>query len=253
MPVPLARPDAVASYRRPITVGAVWYIAAKRLADVTLAAVLLILALPFILLAAILVKLTSRGPVFYSQVRLGLRGRPFRIYKIRTMIHNCEKQSGARWATTRDARVTPIGRLLRRTHVDELPQLWNVLTGSMSLVGPRPERPEFVPQLGELIPHYRDRMLVRPGLTGLAQIQLPADTDLNSVRRKLACDLYYVQGVGFWLDARLMLATAFYLVNLPFTVARLLLRIPSGRPIENVYQQLVAATESVPEIQPIRA
>src|SRR5206468_4326259 len=95
----------------------------------------------------ILVKLTSRGPAFYSQTRLGLRGKPFTIYKIRTMIHNCESRSGARWCMPGDPRITLVGRLLRKTHVDELPQLWNVLRGEMSLVGPRPERPEFVPQL----------------------------------------------------------------------------------------------------------
>src|SRR5205823_10851019 len=158
----------------------------------------------------------SRGPVFYSQTRLGRGGRPFRIYKIRTMVHNCERQSGARWCTSGDPRITPVGRFLRATHLDELPQLWNVLRGDMSLIGPRPERPEIIAALERAIPRYHDRLLVRPGLSGLAQVQLPADTDLHSVRRKLAYDLYYVEQLGAWLDLRLALATALYLLRVPF-------------------------------------
>ena len=106
-------------------------------------------------------------------MRLGKNGRPFRLHKIRTMRHDCEKATGPRWAVPGDPRITPLGRFLRQTHLDELPQLWNVLRGEMSLVGPRPERPEFVPDLEQAIPHYRDRLLVRPGVTGLAQVQLP--------------------------------------------------------------------------------
>jgi lipopolysaccharide/colanic/teichoic acid biosynthesis glycosyltransferase len=223
----------------------------KRALDFVLAAIILLLTSPLIFLAGLLMKLTSRGPMFYSQVRLGRNGRPFTIWKIRTMRYNCEKTSGARWCTPGDSRITPVGRLLRKTHIDELPQLWNVLTGAMSLIGPRPERPEFVPQLEQLIPFYRERMLVRPGLSGLAQIQLHPDTDLLSVRRKLACDLFYVQQLGFWLDLRLMLATALYLVKIPFAVSRSLLRLPGGTPVENAYQKLVASAETVPEIQTI--
>src|SRR5207249_2271789 len=162
------------------------------------------------LLGAVLVKLTSPGPILYSQTRLGRHGRSYTIYKIRSMSHNCEKQSGPRWSTAGDSRVTPIGRLLRRTHVDELPQLWNVLRGEMSLIGPRPERPEFVPQLERALPQYRQRLLVRPGVTGLAQVQLPPDSDLASVRRKLAYDLYYVHGCNFCLDVQLLLATVLH-------------------------------------------
>ena len=141
------------------------------------------MAAPFIFVAALLVKLTSRGPAFYSQVRLGLDGRPFYIRKLRTMYHNCERLSGPCWSTANDCRITPVGRFLRRSHIDELPQLWNVLCGEMSLVGPRPERPELIPTLARSIPGYRHRLEVRPGVTGLAQIQLPPDTDLDSVRR----------------------------------------------------------------------
>src|SRR5205085_11588970 len=124
------------------------------------------------------------------------------------------------------------GRCLRRTHLDELPQLWNVLRGDMSLVGPRPERPEFVPDLERALPHYRDRLLVKPGVTGLAQVQLPADTDLESVRRKLAYDLYYIRTFGLWLDLRLILSTALRLLGFPYSWLTVLFGIPSRETIE---------------------
>jgi lipopolysaccharide/colanic/teichoic acid biosynthesis glycosyltransferase len=211
------------------------------------AAVMLALALPLIAVAALLVKLTSRGPVFYSQVRLGRGGRPYRIYKIRTMYHNCESQSGARWATRGDSRITPVGRFLRKTHLDELPQLWNVVRGDMSLVGPRPERPEFIPHLERHIARYRERMAVRPGLTGLAQIQLPADTDLDSVRRKLAYDLYYIEHEGWWLDLRILLSTGLKVLHIPFGVARAVFRVPSGPRVEARYREVLA---TVPAAEP---
>jgi lipopolysaccharide/colanic/teichoic acid biosynthesis glycosyltransferase len=202
------------------------YPAVKAALDFLLALFLLVLALPVLAVTALLVKLTSRGPAFYSQVRLGRGGRPYRIYKLRTMVHDCEKHSGVCWASAGDPRITPLGRLLRRTHLDELPQLWNVLKGDMSLVGPRPERPEFVPELERAIPQYQARLLVRPGITGLAQVQLPPDTDLDSVRRKLRLDLHYLQKMSFWLDLRLMLCTAFNVLGMPFRLSRRLLRIP---------------------------
>src|SRR5262249_14419678 len=204
-----------------------WYLTGKRALDLIVMLLLLVPAAPLILLCIVLVKLTTRGPALYSQVRLGQGGRPFRIYKIRTMIVDSEK-NGARWSTPGDTRITPVGRFLRATHLDELPQLWNVLRGDMSLVGPRPERPEFVPSLEQAVPRYRDRLLIRPGLTGLAQVQLPPDTDLESVRRKLACDLFYVQCIGPWLDLRLILATSFYLLGLSTRLPLRLLRIPHG-------------------------
>src|SRR5262249_17904057 len=142
-----------------------------------------------ILYAMALVRLTSRGSAIYRQTRLGLNGRPFTIYKIRTMYHDSERLTGPQWSRPGDPRVTPIGRILRATHIDELPQLWNVLRGEMSLVGPRPERPELAAGLERELPSYRDRLAVRPGVTGLAQVQLPPDTDVESVRRKLAYDI----------------------------------------------------------------
>jgi lipopolysaccharide/colanic/teichoic acid biosynthesis glycosyltransferase len=176
--------------------------------------------------------------VFYSQTRVGRNGKPFTIYKIRTMINNCEVLTGARWSMPGDPRITPVGWFLRRTHIDELPQLWNVLRGEMSLVGPRPERPEFVPRLEETIANYSDRLLVKPGLTGLAQVQLPPDTDLASVQRKLAYDLYYIQHAGFWLEARIYVATALHLVAVPFQMIRLLCALPQPELIEAGYHQI---------------
>src|SRR5205814_291249 len=115
-----------------------------------------------------LVRITSRGPAFYTQTRLGLRGRTFTIYKLRSMYEYCENHSGPLWSSKDDPRVTPLGRFIRRTHIDELPQLWNILRGDMSLIGPRPERPEFLPKLETIVPRYRERLRVRPGVTGLA-------------------------------------------------------------------------------------
>ena len=221
------------------------YLSCKRVLDVCVALVLLIPAAPIILVAALLVKLTSRGPAFYAQTRLGLGGRPFRIFKVRTMVTDSEKH-GACWSLPGDPRVTAVGRLLRKTHLDELPQLWNVLRGEMSLVGPRPERPEFVPSLDQAIPRYRERMLIRPGLTGLAQVQLPPDTDLESVRRKLACDLFYVRHAGLWLDLRLLITTAFYVVNTSCQLPCRLLRIPDLPVAEDHYRELTGEGTSAP-------
>ena len=197
-----------------------------------LTVVILIATAPLIALSVLAVKLTSRGPIVYSQVRLGRYGRPFTIYKIRSMHDNCEGASGPQWSTAGDPRVTPVGRILRVTHLDELPQLWNVLRGDMTLVGPRPERPEFAAKLELAIPHYADRTQVLPGLTGLAQIQLPPDTDLESVRRKLVCDLEYMDLRNPWLDVRVLVATATGVVGIPFYWVGFLLRIPSVDEIE---------------------
>jgi lipopolysaccharide/colanic/teichoic acid biosynthesis glycosyltransferase len=198
----------------------------KALFDYTVALLLIVPLAPVMLLVAVLVRLTSRGPSIYTQTRVGLGGRPYRIYKFRSMRHNCEQQGGAQWSKPGDNRVTRLGRFLRATHLDELPQLWNVLTGDMSLVGPRPERPEFVPTLQDAIPGYTDRLAVLPGVTGLAQVQLPPDTDLDSVRRKLCCDLYYVRHRTLWLDVRLCLCTGLCAVGVPFRFVRRFLAIP---------------------------
>jgi lipopolysaccharide/colanic/teichoic acid biosynthesis glycosyltransferase len=231
-----------------------WYALFKLIIEYFIAAALLLMVGPLILVAALIVKRTSPGPAIYRQTRLGRHGRSYTIYKIRTMFIDSEQKTGPLWATPDDPRVTPVGRFLRRTHLDELPQLWNVLRGEMSLVGPRPERPEFVTKLDQVIPRYRDRMRVRPGLTGLAQVQLPPDTDLESVRRKLACDLYYINQMGPWLDLRILMSTASYLLGIPFHVPRSLLQVPSGDVVEKAYRTLAeteAETGTTTQLQPI--
>jgi lipopolysaccharide/colanic/teichoic acid biosynthesis glycosyltransferase len=220
------------------------YVPVKLAADVLVASLLSLITLPLVILAALLVKLSSRGPAFYSQVRLGRNGKPFKIYKIRTMFHECELLSGPRWSTPGDARITSVGRVLRSTHLDELPQLLNVVRGQMSLIGPRPERPEFLSVLEQALPSYRRRLLVRPGVTGLAQVHLPADTDLCSVRRKLAYDLYYIQRMGPWLDLQILLCTFLYALGVPFRWSRRLFHIPAPDAPEESMQ--------VPVIQTVR-
>jgi lipopolysaccharide/colanic/teichoic acid biosynthesis glycosyltransferase len=218
--------------------------------DLVLSPLLLLLTGPLILLAAAAIKLTSRGPAFYKQTRLGRNGQPYTIYKIRTMRHDCEHGTGPRWATKKDPRTVWLGRFLRCTHLDELPQLLNVLRGEMSLIGPRPERPEFVAQLERAIPRYRDRLLVRPGLTGLSQVQLPADTDLSSVRRKVAHDVYYVQRLSLVLDLKILLSTVCYLMGIPFAVPRQLFRLPGGEAVERVFPDRIESAASLPNGQP---
>ena len=203
------------------------YPAWKRVAELAISAALLLLSAPAILALMALVRITSRGPALYSQLRTGRDGRPFVIYKIRTMVQDSEHRTGPRWATANDPRVTPIGEFLRRSHLDELPQLWNILRGDMSLVGPRPERPEFVAQLERAFPRYRERLAVRPGLAGLAQSQLPPDSTIEGVGHKLALDLYYLQNLGPWLDLRILACTGLFLMGVPFSCSCRLLRIPT--------------------------
>lgn len=200
----------------------------KPIADWLIAVAVIIICLPILISAWLLVKLTSRGPGIYTQWRVGRHGRPFRIFKLRTMYHNCEAVTGAKWSAKDDPRVTPCGRFLRRSHLDEIPQVLNVILGHMSLVGPRPERPEFVDPLSTVIGGYRRRLAVKPGITGLAQIQLPPDSDLDSVRAKLALDLCYVSRYGASLDARIVLGTGFYLLGLSYPAVRRLVALPGG-------------------------
>lgn len=190
------------------------------------AAVMLILCTPIIALSAILVRLTSRGPGFYHQLRVGKRGSVFTLYKIRTMDHECENATGPCWSSNSDPRVTPIGWFLRAFHIDELPQLWNVVRGEMSLVGPRPERPELVLKLQMAIPGYRSRLAVRPGITGLAQVQLPKDTDFDSVARKLRYDRCYIQARSVLFDLQILIATLYYLLGLEHQSVRRLAFLP---------------------------
>jgi lipopolysaccharide/colanic/teichoic acid biosynthesis glycosyltransferase len=199
-----------------------WYAAFKSIIDWCLAACILIPALPVILAFWCAIRATSKGPGFYVQKRLGRNGREFSIFKLRTMAHDAEA-SGAQWSSGKgDMRVTRLGALMRKFHIDELPQLFNVLMGQMSLVGPRPERQEIITKLklDALVPGYRHRMIVKPGVTGLAQIQLPADSDINSVKHKIVYDLYYIENYTIWLDVRIMIATVMKAVMSPLWLRR---------------------------------
>jgi exopolysaccharide biosynthesis polyprenyl glycosylphosphotransferase len=171
----------------------------KRAGDLAASTLITLVALPLLPLTALLVRLTSPGPILYSQVRVGERGREFRIYKFRTMRQDAEA-AGAQWAQQNDPRVTPAGRLMRTTRLDELPQLWNILAGHMSFVGPRPERPEFVTQLEQDLPYYQRRHLVKPGLTGWAQVRQGYTDSVDSAQHKLGYELYYLKHQSLFLD-----------------------------------------------------
>ncbi|MBN1870056.1 MAG: sugar transferase [Candidatus Omnitrophica bacterium] len=183
------------------------YARAKRIFDI-LASIVGIMALsPVFLLTALLIKLTSKGPVFYFQVRVGKMGRLFNMYKFRTMKVNAEKETGPVWAAANDNRLTPIGNFLRKTHIDEIPQFINILKGEMSLIGPRPERPVFVERFKEEIKGYERRLAVKPGITGLAQVWHRYDETIADVKKKLRYDLLYIEKMCFWADINIMLRT----------------------------------------------
>jgi len=199
----------------------------KRSLDVALSALGLAILLPVFAVLAVLIKLDTPGPVLYAQERIGMNrrrsrkgppienerrssnsfGRPFKIYYLRTMVADAEKHTGPVWASVKDSRVTRLGRFMRQTRLDETPQLWNVLLGDMSLVGPRPERPSFVRSFAEAIPDYPKRCQALPGITGLAQVKSHYDTSVDTVSRKLQYDLYYVRHGRLLLDLKIMAAT----------------------------------------------
>jgi exopolysaccharide biosynthesis polyprenyl glycosylphosphotransferase len=181
--------------------------AAKRTLDVGAAGIGLLIGLPLAAIVAVAVKLTSPGPVFYSQRRVGQNGRLFTIHKFRSMRVDAELATGAVWATPSDPRLTPIGQFLRSTRLDELPQLWNVLRNDMSLVGPRPERPEFVSRLERDVPFYSQRHLVKPGLTGWAQISYSYGASVDDALQKLQYDLYYLKHMSVVFDVFILVAT----------------------------------------------
>lgn len=195
-----------------------------RAVNVATAAVLLVATLPVLLAAMLAVRLTSRGPVIYRQTRVGLDrrgraddtdcrraedygGRPFTIFKLRTMVVDAEAGTGPVWAEANDPRVTPVGRFLRATRIDELPQLWNVIRGDMNLVGPRPERPQLVLKLSREVVGYRRRHQVRPGITGLAQVSQHYDQSLDDVRSKVRYDIAYLNQRSVVTDARILART----------------------------------------------
>ena len=200
----------------------------KRSLDLTASSIGLLILLPVCLVIAAAVILDSPGPVLYSQVRVGINrrrgrakrknvtherrkadafGRPFKIYKFRSMIADAERNTGPVWAAAQDSRVTRIGKFLRRARLDEIPQLWNVMMGDMSIVGPRPERPTFVESLSVSIPDYPKRCSALPGITGLAQVKSRYDTSVDSANRKLQYDLYYLKNGRILLDLKIMAAT----------------------------------------------
>jgi sugar transferase (PEP-CTERM system associated) len=179
---------------------------AKRLFDIVVSGVALCLTAPVILLFALLVKIDSRGPAFYRQQRVGLFGEPFDVIKLRSMRTDAEV-AGAQWASKDDPRVTRIGRFIRKARIDELPQSWSVLKGEMSFVGPRPERPQFVSELEEQLPYYAERHMVKPGITGWAQINYPYGASIEDSRHKLEYDLYYAKNYTPFLDLIIILQT----------------------------------------------
>ena len=178
----------------------------KRVGDFAVALLLIIFTSPLIGVAALLIKVEDGGPVFYSQVRTGKRGNPFKIWKLRSMRIDAENQ-GAQWSSRSDPRITKVGAMLRRTRLDELPQLWCVLTGSMSLIGPRPERPEFDKQLSLHIPYYNLRHLMRPGLSGWAQVNYHYGASITDSANKLSYDLFYLKNFSFLLDLLILFKT----------------------------------------------
>ncbi len=180
---------------------------AKRAVDIVCASLMLLLLAPVMLIVAALVRLTSPGPVIYHQRRVGQHGQIFYVHKFRSMRADAESKTGAVWAKANDNRVTRVGRFLRRTRLDELPQLWNIIKGEMSLVGPRPERPEFVAELTEKIPFYGFRHVVRPGLTGWAQVRYTYGASVEDALEKLQYDLFYIKHLSVSFDLFILFST----------------------------------------------
>jgi lipopolysaccharide/colanic/teichoic acid biosynthesis glycosyltransferase len=234
-----------------ITVTPTRYFQWKSAWDYCMAFLLLLPGLPLMAIAVVLVRLTSRGPAIFRQCRVGQNGEIFCLYKIRSMTLNAEAITGPAWAQVTDPRVTWIGRLLRKFHLDELPQLFNVLKGEMSLVGPRPERPEFVEVLSRQLPAYENRLAVRPGITGLAQLNLPPDSDMDSVRRKVFLDIEYIQTACLWLDLRLIVCTAFRFLKWPILGFFGLYRCVK-LPAQKAENQHSSASEKVVTLQQIQ-
>jgi sugar transferase (PEP-CTERM system associated) len=180
----------------------------KRVFDIVISALFLIASAPILLLTAIAVKATSTGPVFYRQERVGQFGKTFNVLKFRSMRQDAEAAGAPQWAAENDPRVTSVGRFIRAVRIDEIPQIFNVLNGDMSFVGPRPERPFFVKQLANEIPLYDERHVVKPGITGWAQVNYPYGASVDDARRKLEYDLYYVKNYSLFLDILILLQTA---------------------------------------------
>jgi lipopolysaccharide/colanic/teichoic acid biosynthesis glycosyltransferase len=218
------------------------YFNVKTIVDRTITAVLMIAALPIMILIGLAILLLDGRPVFYRQTRVGKNGRTFRIWKFRTMCRDAETNTGAVWSNIRDPRVTTLGRWLRCSHLDELPQFFNVLMGDMNLIGPRPERPEFVRRLAMDLPRYRERLKVRPGITGLAQLHLGYDQSVSDVERKVFLDIEYIGTTNFLRDIKILCGTFPY-------VARQLVRMwrANSKPRTEAVQPLLVESRQTAE------
>ncbi|MBE0557053.1 MAG: sugar transferase [Proteobacteria bacterium] len=190
-----------------------WESAMKRFVDIVVALLILALGLPVWLLVAFAIRLDSRGPIFYRQERVGRNGSIFNMLKFRSMVADAEQKSGPVWAEKNDPRVTRIGKIIRRMHLDEVPQFINVLVGDMSLVGPRPERPHFVEKLSKQIPLYRRRLRVRPGITGWAQVKYKYDQSVEDVKTKVKYDLFYIENMSWRMDMKILFNTLYVMLR----------------------------------------
>ncbi len=185
----------------------------RRILELNAAVLLIIFLLPLLTVVALIIKLESSGPVFYSQQRLGLNGKVFAVHKFRSMVQDAEKKSGPVWAQKNDPRITKFGRIMRKTRIDELPQLFNILKGEMSFIGPRPERPFFANELKKKIPMYMNRLKVKPGVTGLAQVTVGYDETLDDVKDKIARDLEYIEYSHTWrMNLKILYKTFFTVI-----------------------------------------
>jgi sugar transferase (PEP-CTERM system associated) len=180
----------------------------KRGFDLVVSATFLLLTFPVLVITAAAIKLDSRGPIFYRQERVGRHGRTFMLLKFRSMVTDAERDGVPKWAGAGDSRVTRIGHVIRQTRIDEIPQVFNVLLGDMSFIGPRPERPFFVQELAAKIPYYAERHRVKPGITGWAQINFPYGASVEDAKQKLEYDLYYIKNHSIFLDCIILLQTA---------------------------------------------
>ncbi len=190
-----------------------WEQRIKRIIDVAIAIFVLIGFLPIWILVAIFIKIESQGPILFSQKRVGKDSKNFTIYKFRSMVQDAEKKTGPVWAGERDPRVTFVGKIIRKLRIDEIPQFYNVLMNDMSLVGPRPERPFFVDKLRREIPLYTRRLRMKPGITGWAQIKAGYDITLDSVKKKLEYDLFYIENVSLRMDLKILLNTFYVMLR----------------------------------------
>ena len=191
----------------------IWERVVKRILDISVSIIGLVVSFPFLIILALVIRLDSKGPIIYAQRRVGRNGKPFTMFKFRTMYTNAEAKSGPMWAQENDPRVTRVGYWLRKLRLDEIPQLLNVLHGTMSLVGPRPERPHFVDQFKYQIPLYTRRLRVRPGITGWAQVKWKYDTSLDDVKEKTKYDLYYVENISLKMDLKIIIITILTMIK----------------------------------------